>query len=141
MGRGNFQSPMLTNVDTADNPYVVYALVAVTVLGIIFGALNKGTDGFVVWLNSLRRIGADSKAADIISRDTQIQNLSKDLDTERRARQSDKLRFEQELIARDIAQDKRDDQIRDHINWDWKVYNVLVQAGLLDSDSKPPPLH
>lgn len=125
----------------ANNPYLIYVLLVVAILSVIFGAVNKGTTGVGAWLGSLRRIGADAKAADIKSRDTQILNLEKDLDTERRARQQDRERFNQELLARDHEQDRRDDQIREHIKWDWKIYNVLVLAGLLDENSKPPPLH
>lgn len=125
----------------ANNPYLIYVLLVVAILSVVFGAVNKGTTGVGAWLGSLRRIGADAKAADIKSRDTQILNLEKDLDTERRARQQDRERFNQELLARDHEQDRRDDQIREHIKWDWKIYNVLVLAGLLDENSKPPPLH
>lgn len=125
----------------ANNPYLIYVLLVVAILSVIFGAVNRGTTGVGAWLGSLRRIGADAKAADIKSRDTQILNLEKDLDTERRARQQDRERFNQELLARDHEQDRRDDQIREHIKWDWKIYNVLVLAGLLDENSKPPPLH
>lgn len=125
----------------ANNPYLIYVLLVVAILSVVFGAVNRGTTGVGAWLGSLRRIGADAKAADIKSRDTQILNLEKDLDTERRARQQDRERFNQELLARDHEQDRRDDQIREHIKWDWKIYNVLVLAGLLDENSKPPPLH
>jgi hypothetical protein len=123
------------------HPIVFWAAIVVAVFSLVFSSLSRGTTGFGEWVKALRRIGSDFKAADIVSRDIQIANLSKDLDNERAARQADKLRFEQELKARDIAQDKRDDLIRDHLVWDWKVYNVLVLAGLLDSESKPPPLH
>jgi hypothetical protein len=123
------------------HPAVFYTLLAVAIFGILFGALSRGTTGFGEWVKALRRIGSDFKAADIASRDTQIANLILDLDSEREARRKDRERFEQELLARDFAQDQRDDLIRDHLIWDWKVYNVLVLAGLLDKDSKPPPLH
>lgn len=133
----------MTSIDSSvsDNPYLVYVLLIITILSIVFGAINRGTTGIGVWLGSLRRIGADSKAADLRSKTTQIENLEKDLDTERRARQQDKLRFQQEITARDIMQDARDDRVREHLKWDWQVYNVLVRAGLLDEKSKPPPLH
>lgn len=125
----------------ANHPYLIYVLLVIAILSVVFGAVNRGTTGVGAWLGSLRRIGADAKAADIKSRDTQILNLEKDLDTERKARQQDRERFNQELLARDHEQDRRDDQIREHIKWDWKIYNVLVLAGLLDENSKPPPLH
>lgn len=125
----------------SNHPYLIFVLLAVTILSVVFGAINRGTTGIGAWLSSLRRIGADSKAADLRSRDTQIANLEKDLDFERRARQQDRLRFQQEITARDIMQDARDDRVREHLKWDWQVYNVLVRAGLLDEESKPPPLH
>jgi hypothetical protein len=125
----------------ANSPYVIYALMAVAVASIFFGAINRGTSGLGAWMRSLRRIGADAKAADIKSRDITIENLSRDLEVERASRQADRLRFQQELEARDILQDQRDDLIREHLQWDWKVYNVLVLAGLLNEDMKPPPLH
>lgn len=126
---------------TPDNPYVFWALVVVSVGTILLTGLNKVFTGWSDWRLSLRRVGSDLHKADLVSRDTQIENLSKDLDTERRARQADRKRFEEEMTARDIVQDKRDEQIREHLQWDWKVYNVLVIAGLLNKDSKPPPLH
>lgn len=134
---------MGSNVDAsvADSPWVIYAMLVVAVLSVLFGAVNRGTTGVGAWLGSLRRIGADAKAADIRSRDTQIENLEKDLDTERRARKEDRERFQQELTARDIEQDLKDEKIREHLKWDWNVYTVLVRAGLLDEGSKPPPLH
>lgn len=131
----------MVDPSVANSPYVIYALMIVAIISVIFGAVNRGTTGFGAWMGSLRRIGADAKAADIKSRDTQIRNLEIDLDLERQARKADRERFSQELLARDHEQERRDDQIREHIKWDWQVYNVLVLAGLLDEKSKPPPLH
>lgn len=119
----------------ANSPILIYVLIGIAVVSVIFGAVNKGTSGFGAWMNSLRRIGADAKAADLISKNQEIVNLSTDLNTERKARQADRSYFESEM-------NRRDELIREHIQWDWKVYNVLVIAGLLNKDdSKPPPLH
>lgn len=126
-----------TTIDPAvsNSPILLYVLLAVSVVSVVFGAVNRGTSGVGAWLSSLRRIGSDAKAADLSSKQAEIANLAQDLETERRARQADRQYFDKE-------NDRRDSLIRDHIQWDWKVYNVLVLAGLLDKDgSKPPPLH
>lgn len=118
----------------SNNPYILWAMLLAGVLSIAFGALNKSTSGVGAWLASLRRIGADAKAADIKARDDQILNLSTDLDNERKARQADRKYFERELI-------RRDELSRAHIRWDWEVYNTLVQSELWDGERKgPPPL-
>lgn len=125
------------NVDpsVADNPIVLYVLLGVSVLSIILSALSKSTLGFNTFLAAIRRIGSDSRAADIAARDVEIQNLSADLGRERKARQSDREYFEKEMA-------RRDKMAREHIAHDWKVYNVLVRAGLWDDNlgDGPPPL-
>lgn len=123
------------NASVADNPYILWALIIAGILAIILGALNKSTTGVGAWLGSLRRIGADAKAADIAARDLQIQNLYRDLLEERKARQKDRKYFEEEITRRDKLS-------REHVRWDWKVYNTLVHAELWDKDQDgPPPLY
>lgn len=126
----------MPNVDSsvADSPWILYAMLAVGVLSIIFGGITRGTTGFGGWLNSLRRIGSDTRSADLNAKEAQIRNLATDLDTERSARRADREEFEE-------YREKQDDLIQEHIKWDWKVYNVLVIAGLLSEESKPPRLH
>lgn len=125
---------MPVDPSVASQPIVLYVLLGVGVATIVLGALSKGTTGLGAWLNSLRRIGAEAKAADLMARESEIMNLSHDLKKEREARQKDREYFDSETS-------KRDKLAREHVKWDWKVYNVLVLAGLLSSDdSQPPPL-
>lgn len=127
----------MDNVDpsVAEHPIVLYVLLAVSVLGVIFGGITKSTTGLGAWLASLRRIGADHKAADLTAKEQEIQNLSEDLKQERLARQADRLYFQKEL-------DRRDKLSREHVAYDWQVYNILVRAGLWDEKmgDGPPPL-
>jgi hypothetical protein len=117
-----------------DNPYVFWGAVVLAVVTVIFKILNTSTEGFGNFLTSIRTIRQKSRDADIMARDQKIENLSRDLRSERTARQADRQYFEKEIT-------RRDELLRKHIAWDWKVYQTLVHAELWPSDTDgPPPL-